>query len=43
MGFEGVDPEIGQFCKISEWKYKFIADIWQSLYLTYEKYRPNVS
>jgi hypothetical protein len=31
MGFEGVDPEIGQFWKISERNYKFISDIWQSL------------
>jgi hypothetical protein len=35
MGFEGVDPEICQFLQISEWKYKFIADIWQCLYHTY--------
>jgi hypothetical protein len=31
MGFEGVDSEILQFLEISEWNYKFITDIWQSL------------
>jgi hypothetical protein len=31
MGLEGVDREIWQFLQISEWNYKFIADILQSL------------
>jgi hypothetical protein len=30
MGFEGVDPEIWQFLQISEWNYKFFADIWET-------------
>jgi hypothetical protein len=31
MGFEGVDAEIRHFLQISEWNYKFMADIWQNL------------
>jgi hypothetical protein len=31
MGFEELDQETWQFLQISEWNFKFIADIWQSL------------
>jgi hypothetical protein len=30
MGFEGVDPEIGQFLQISNMNYKSFADIWET-------------
>jgi hypothetical protein len=43
MGFEGVDPEIWQFLQTSEWNYKFIAGILQSLEHTYGRYGPKVS
>jgi hypothetical protein len=43
MGFEGVDAKILQFLQTSEWNYKFIVDIWQSLQHRYGRYGPKVS